>query len=164
MKELILVRHAKSSWNNPSLRDHDRPLNNRGKRDAPVMSAYLLDKILTTDAIISSTAVRAKLTARHFQSSFQDSLELVDTSEELYHASVDDILDVVQSIDDQYNRVMIFGHNPGFTSFANTYSNAYIDNVPTCGIVGINFNVMQWSDVTIKNGTVQYFYYPKMLV
>lgn len=162
MKELILVRHAKSSWNNPGLSDHDRPLNNRGKRDAPVMAQYLFEDLDKVDAIISSTAVRAKLTAKHFQKVFEDSLEFVDSTEDLYHASSDDILEVVSAIADQHNRVLIFGHNPGFTSFANLYAKEYIDNVPTCGIVGIRFNASQWSDVTKYNGIVTFFFYPKM--
>jgi len=162
MKQLIIVRHAKSSWDHPSLSDHDRPLNKRGKRDAPRMAEYLYEQIQTVDALISSTAVRAQLTARHFIEAFDESLQFKSTEEELYHASAGEILDVVNRIEDSYTSAIIFGHNPGFTQFANQYSKDWIDNVPTCGIVGIQYDVDSWKDATERNGTKQYFYYPKM--
>jgi len=162
MKELILVRHAKSSWDNPSLRDHDRPLNNRGKRDAPRMANYLYEQIQSVDALISSTAVRAQLTAVHFKEVFDQNLQYSYSEEDLYHASPYEILDIVKNINEKYGRVIIFGHNPGFTEFANYYATQSIDNVPTCGIVGISFNVTSWSMVSERNGSLQYFYYPKM--
>jgi len=162
MKQLILVRHAKSSWNNPSLTDHDRPLNSRGKRDAPRMAEYLYEQIHQIDVLISSTAVRAQLTAKEFKDKFEADLQHTETEEDLYHASAGEILDIVRGISDNYHSAMIFGHNPGFTQFANNYATKWIDNVPTCGIVGIDFNVRSWSELGEKNGTVIYFYYPKM--
>lgn len=164
MKQLILVRHAKSSWADMSLRDHDRPLNKRGKRDAPFMAEQLLDKIKSADAIIASSALRAQLTAMQFRLVFEDSLEEFITESDLYHASTTDILTVLRSVNDQYNRILLFGHNPGFTEFANLCSQDYIDNVPTCGIVGIDFDVMSWGKVNSQNGKMKYLYYPKMWV
>lgn len=162
MKHLIIVRHAKSSWDHPSLTDHDRPLNKRGKRDAPRMAEYLQEQIQSVEAVISSTAVRAQLTAKEFINAFDDSLQYKTTEEDLYHASASTIIDVVNRIDDAYKSAMIFGHNPGFTQFANYYTTDWIDNVPTCGIVGIKFDVDKWSDITERNGTKQYFHFPKM--
>jgi len=162
MKQVILIRHAKSSWSDSSLRDHDRPLNGRGKRDAPFMAKQLLEKIKTVDAIVTSSALRAQLTAKQFQTAFEDSLEEYIVESDLYHASPEDILSVINTVDNRYNRILVFGHNPGFTELANLYSEAYIDNVPTCGIVGLNFDVVAWNDVNSKNGTMNYMYYPKM--
>lgn len=162
MKQVILVRHAKSSWSDMNLRDHDRPLNKRGKRDAPFMAKQLLNKIETVDAIVTSSAIRAQLTAKQFQIAFEDSLEEFITESDLYHASTTEILSVVKTVSDQYNRILVFGHNPGFTEFANLSSQAYIDNVPTCGIVGINFDVRSWNEVNSQNGKMSYMYYPKM--
>jgi len=162
MKQLILVRHAKSSWDFPSLTDHDRPLNKRGKRDAPRMAEYLSQHIGTVDCVVSSTAERAKQTAKHFQDAFESSLKEAYLTGELYHAAPDEILLQAQLINDDYGVALMFGHNPGYTSVANLYSDDYIDNVPTCGIVGINFNVDSWRELTSDNGVLSFFYYPKM--
>lgn len=162
MKQVILVRHAKSSWKDMSLRDHDRPLNGRGKRDAPFMAQQLLDKIERVDAIVASSAVRAQLTAKHFQIAFEDSLEEFITSTDLYHASPQDIISVIHEVADQHNRILVFGHNPGFTQFANMFTDTYIDNVPTCGIVSVDFNVANWSKVSSQSGKMKYMLYPKM--
>jgi len=163
MKQLILVRHAKSSWDFPSLTDHERPLNKRGKRDAPRMAEYLIQQIEQADCIISSTAERAKQTARHFESVFESTLQDVQLTSELYHASVEEILLQAESINDDFNVVLMFGHNPAYTSVANLFSEDYIDNVPTCGIVGIDFNIKSWAELTADNGKLAFFYYPKML-
>lgn len=162
MKQVILVRHAKSSWKDMSLRDHDRPLNARGKRDAPFMAQQLLDKVETADAIVASSAVRAQKTAKHFKTAFEDSLEEFITTSDLYHASPQEIMSVIQQVDDQYNRILVFGHNPGFTQFANMFSDIYIDNVPTCGIVCVDFNVVNWNKVSSPSGKLKYMMYPKM--
>ncbi len=162
MKQVILVRHAKSSWKDMSLRDHDRPLNGRGKRDAPFMAQQLLEKMETADAIVASSAVRAQQTAKHFQLAFEDSLEEFITASDLYHASPEEILSVIQGVNNQYNRILVFGHNPGFTQMANLFSQAYIDNVPTCGIVSIDFSVTTWDKVNAQSGKLKTMIYPKM--
>jgi len=163
MKKAILVRHAKSSWSDMSLRDHDRPLNGRGKRDGPKMATHLLQKIGSVDAIISSTAARARTTAHYFRQAFEDSIEDYILEEDLYHASVATIFGVIQRIDDRYDTVLLFGHNPGFTSFANIYHQGQIDNVPTCGIVGLEYRISTWSAANTENAKLNFFYYPKML-
>ncbi len=163
MKKAILVRHAKSSWSDMSLRDHDRPLNGRGKRDGPRMAAHLHQTIGSIDAIVSSTAVRARATSQFFKEVYEDSIEEYLLEEDLYHASEATILDVIQRSDDQHDTVLLFGHNPGFTYFANLYHQGQIDNVPTCGIVGLNYQVDHWSAATMDNAKLSFFYYPKML-
>lgn len=163
MKEVFLVRHAKSSWDNMGLSDHDRPLNKRGKRDAPKMAEYLKESINSIDVIVSSSAKRALLTARNFESAFEDELEEFVIERDLYHASREEILRVISEIDDRYNRAIVFGHNPGFTTFANLFSAIYIDNVPTAGIVGLKFDVNSWNEVSEANGNICLFTYPKKL-
>lgn len=163
MKEVFLVRHAKSSWDNMGLSDHDRPLNKRGKRDAPKMAEYLKESINSIDVIVSSSAKRALLTARNFESAFEDELEEFVIERDLYHASREEILRVINEIDDRYNRAIVFGHNPGFTTFANLFSAIYIDNVPTAGIVGLKFDVNSWNEVSEANGNICLFTYPKKL-
>ncbi len=163
MKEVYLVRHAKSSWDDMSLSDHDRPLNKRGKRDAPKMAAYLKDSIDSIDVIVSSSAKRALRTAREFESAFEDEVEELVIERDLYHASREEILRVISEINDRYNRALVFGHNPGFTTFANLFSSIYIDNVPTTGIVGLKFDVNNWNEVSEANGNIFLFTYPKKL-
>lgn len=163
MKTLYLIRHAKSSWNDMSLDDFDRPLNKRGKRDAPVMAQWLKKKVETLDAIISSPAKRAMKTAKYFAESFGISVQY---HKSLYHAGQEEILSSIYGADNEHGSIAIFGHNPGFTYFANTYADNqnYIDNVPTCGIVAINSNAEKWSDFNEQNSRIQFFMYPKKLV
>jgi len=163
MKDVYLVRHAKSPWNEMGLADHDRPLNKRGKRDAPKMAAYLYDTIQSLDVIVTSSAKRALLTAKEFRSAFEDELEDFTIEKDLYHASSSEILRVISEIDDRFDSAAIFGHNPGFTNFANLFSSIYIDNVPTCGIVGVRFDVKNWTEVSDANGNIFFFTYPKKL-
>lgn len=163
MKTLYLVRHAKSSWNDMTLDDFDRPLNKRGKRDAPVMAQWLKDTITQLDAIISSPAKRAKSTAKQFADRFE--LE-VEYHKSLYHAGQEEILSSVYGANDNHSRIAIFGHNPGFTYLANNYAddNNYIDNVPTCGIVAVESSAEKWSDINDENSKIKFFMYPKKLV
>ncbi len=163
MKEVYLVRHAKSSWEEMGLSDHDRPLNKRGKRDAPKMASHLYETVGSLDVIVSSTAKRALLTAKQFQSAFEAELDDFIEEENLYHASSEEILMVISEIEDKHQRAAIFGHNPGFTSFANHFSSIYIENVPTTGIVGVKFDVNKWNEVSEANGSVFFFTYPKKL-
>lgn len=161
MKKLFLVRHAKSSWTDMSLSDFDRPLNQRGKRDAPIMAEWLRERIGGIDALISSPAKRAKKTAKEFKSAFGIEVEY---HKSLYHADMDEIYSSIYSIPEQVNSVAIFGHNPGFTFFANEFSgDDYIDNVPTCGIVGIKTSVQSWTDFSPENAELEFFMYPKKL-
>ena len=161
MKTLILVRHAKSSWDYPNLSDFDRPLNGRGKRDAPGMGRYLAEQGIHADLIVSSPANRAITTARVIQEHQGRPKPAMVEERSLYHASASTILRVVQSQPEGVNSLMVFGHNPGFTDCANRLCDGDIDNIPTCGVVGIRFDVSRWSDVGFGDGEQQYFYSPK---
>lgn len=162
MRTLYLIRHAKSSWNDMSVDDFDRTLNNRGKRDAPIMAQWLKDKISSLDAIISSPAKRAKKTAKQFADIFDIEVEYHNA---LYHAGQEEIFSSVYGADDRHSSIAIFGHNPGFTYFANTFASDqnYIDNVPTCGIVAIQSSAGKWSGFNDQNSKIQFFMYPKKL-
>jgi len=163
MKTLYLIRHAKSSWNDMTLDDFDRPLNKRGKRDAPVMAEWLKSTVGSLDAIISSSAKRAMATAKQFADKFD--LE-VTYHRSLYHAGEGEILSSIYSLDDKHTSAALFGHNPGFTYFANNFvdDSGHIDNVPTCGIVGIRSSAESWADFDERNANVDFFMYPKKLV
>ena len=161
MKTLLIVRHAKSSWDNPSLSDFDRPLNDRGHNDAPRMGKRLKEKDLTPDIIISSPANRAFTTSKIIAESIGFPVSSIVTNRNLYHATEDEILDVVHSLNEKTDVVMLFGHNPGLTDFVNSITKSHIDNIPTCGIVACKFKVDRWKDIAWGKGKVLFFDYPK---
>ncbi len=161
MKTLILVRHAKSSWDNPELSDHDRPLNKRGERDAPGMAEFAARNIRKPDLLVSSTAVRAYTTAKHFASAYQIPISQIQTNRKIYHASTSTLLKLVQQLSPDKSTVMLFGHNPGFTDFANALANTQILNIPTCGIIIVEFEALEWSDLNVGDGKNKLFVFPK---
>ena len=161
MKILYLIRHAKSSWNEPGLSDFERPLNSRGKHDAPFMGKLLKEKHVLPDKIISSSAVRAFTTARTMAAEINYPVEKIETTDKIYEASASEILNVIQSVDNEVTTLMLFGHNPGFTSLSNYLSDRQVDNIPTCGISRIEFDVDSWTEVNINQGKLTAFEFPK---
>lgn len=159
MKHLLMVRHAKSSWSDWSLQDIDRPLNQRGKKDAPFMADFIHTHFPEVDLLLISPAKRAQLTAQPFKSNNPNAE--IQTVSKIYDASVRELEEVVMEVDEKYNKVMMFGHNPAYTYMANKYTDEPIDNVPTCGIVVIQFDGNKWSDFDTTNAKVTNFYYPK---
>ena len=144
MKTLTLVRHAKSSWKHPELRDRERPLNKRGKRDAPVMGRRIVEHGIRPSLMISSPAVRAWKTAKVIAGEIGYPLEFLQREEDLYLASLDNWLDVFAAQDNSFNNIMAFGHNPGLTDFANYLSPGLTHNVPTAGVVCVNIDRDDW--------------------
>ncbi len=161
MKTLYLIRHAKSSWKDLNAPDHKRKLNERGKRDAPFMGELLHKKGVQPDIIVSSYAVRALTTAKIIAKAVGYAESDIDVRQEVYLASFQTLMNIVRHLNNKANIAFLFGHNPDFTAFANTFSDEYIPNVPTCGIVEIRFDVQQWSDITSDNGQVISFEFPK---
>ena len=158
-KVVFFIRHAKSSWKELGMRDIERPLNKRGKRDAPFMANFLLDKEgPIVDAIISSPANRALTTAKYFGEAFGKS-PLVEPG--IYEAVNAEIMEIIHLLDNSWEQVLIFGHNPTFTDLANQFSDTLIDNVPTCGIVKVVFEVDHWDKINYGNGKMEAFYFPK---
>ena len=144
MKTLTLVRHAKSSWKDRTLRDRDRPLNKRGTRDAPVMGQRIAAAGIRPSLIISSPAVRAWTTAKVIAGELGFPLEFLQREESLYLASLDNWLDVVAAQEESFENIMLFGHNPGLTDFANYLSPGLTHNVPTAGVVSVNIDRDDW--------------------
>lgn len=171
MRTLYLCRHAKSSWANPGQDDFDRPLNERGLRDAPFMAKTFKARDEPVDLLVSSTANRAFTTARFFAKELgakerpgfdaaQPRPQLVLESN-LYHASVRGILGIVNGLPNEAAGVMLFGHNPGFTEAVEFLSSRDIENMPTCGIVRIDFPFRSWTEVSMDMGMLEWFDYPK---
>lgn len=165
MKKVYLIRHAKSSWSNPDIIDFERELNDRGVRDAKAVSKVLHDKVESIDLILSSTAKRAKQTKEIlFKKSDKKSFyrEII-TDDSLYHASSKKILKTISKLSDKYESVAIVGHNPGLTELANSFSNVTIDNLPTTGVLAVEFEIGKWEKVLKKTGNLLFFEYPKRL-
>jgi phosphohistidine phosphatase len=162
MKTLTLIRHAKSSWKNAHLLDIDRPLNKRGKRDSPMMGQRLAERGSSPDLIVSSPATRAMVTAETIAREIDYPVDDIVVNERIYMADVDDLLAVIWSLDDTLDHVMFFGHNPGLTDLVNTLSPYQtIDNIPTCGVIELDFETDTWASVADIVPTRMDFDYPK---
>lgn len=161
MKTLILVRHAKSSWDDYSIADIDRPLNERGKKDAPEMAGKLLKKKIKIDLFVSSPAKRAKKTAKKFIEEFGGNKHDILLVEKLYEASVKDFEEAVSEISDTVNSAAVFSHNPGITAYANTLTSYRIDDMPTCAVFVVKADVESWKDFKSAEKEPVLFDYPK---
>lgn len=161
MKDLILVRHAKSSWKDPALDDHSRQLNKRGKRDAPEMGERLAPRGCNADLFISSSAVRAIETARTIARKLGYPRERILEEERLYHASARELIGVIQGVDDSVGTLMVFGHNPGLTDLANHLGPRDIFNLPTCAVLHLRFDTDTWSGLEEAPGEEVLYDFPK---
>lgn len=163
MKYLYLIRHAKSSWDDPSQTDFERTLNERGIKDAPKMAKLLQSKKVNPDLIISSPAVRAFSTAEIFAAQYKYPSEKILSDARIYEAAMRDLADVVHEIKDETGTAFLFGHNPGISNFANLLSNQPVVDMPTCAIAGFELNINIWSEAERYCGKLILFEYPKKL-
>ena len=161
MKKLLIIRHAKSDQSFFG-NDFERPLNERGKADAPMMANRLLKKNIVIDAFVSSPAKRAKKTAAFFAGVYKiPEAEIVLVSA-LYNAPVEAFYEVVAALPDQLNTVALFSHNPGITYFVNSlHTKTVVDNMPTCGIFAVEAGIFQWKDFIKSTKTFLFFDFPK---
>jgi phosphohistidine phosphatase len=162
VKQLTLVRHAKSDWSLPGQQDWDRPLNKRGQRDAPEMARRLRARKLKPDLVLASPAVRALTTAAIMARELKVPAAQVRQDERLYLASPADMLAVIRELGGTARHLMVFGHNPGITDFANRLSAGdQIDNLPTSGVFTATFDIDDWSALAWESGQDATFDYPK---
>jgi len=161
-KTLILIRHAKSDWSENGQKDFDRELNQRGHMDAPRMGGKLKDLGIVPDLIVSSPAARARLTTEYICEQIHYPLDAVDFQEDIYEASVRTLLKVVNELNDKYKTVVIVGHNPGFSYLAENLTHTEIGNIPTCGIVELQFELDSWALISQNTATLKSFIFPKM--
>ncbi len=161
MKTLFLIRHAKSSWDNTVLNDFDRPLNERGKKNAPEMAKRLIKKKIEIDLFVSSPAERAKKTAELFSKEFSQEKDKILFVHELYHAAPNVFNTVISHLDNKYKTVAVFAHNPGITEFANLLTEARIDNMPTCSIFAVRADIENWDAFRESKKEFLFFDYPK---
>lgn len=147
MKTLYMVRHAKSSWKH-DVSDHERPLKNRGHQDAKMVANKIKDEIDPPEIILSSDANRALTTAGYFKKALNIKDGDFKTDHQLYDFSGQQVMAIIKKLPENYDRVMIVGHNHAFTSIANMLGNNYIENVPTSGFVMLTFNVDKWDEIS----------------
>jgi phosphohistidine phosphatase len=161
MKNLVVIRHAKSDWNEPATADIDRPLNPRGQRDAPFMGSLLKFRGLSPDLIVSSPAKRALKTARLIAEQVGYEPDAIEIRGSIYLGSVSVLIELIRGLDDALGRVYLIGHNPDLTDLVNRLAGEDIANLPTCGIASLTFEVESWGHIMEGAGRLVFFDYPK---
>ena len=161
MRTLYLTRHAKSSWDDPDTDDFHRPLNSRGERDAPFMAKAFSARGERIERMVSSPAVRAISTARLFAEALGIADADIAQHREMYLADHRVLLRVVNLMSDDHARVMLFGHNPGFSELVEHISDGDIGEMPTCSTVRIDLAVDSWSEVSAGLGNMVWYDFPK---
>jgi len=162
MKRLLLARHAKSSWDHPDLRDIDRPLNKRGLRAAPVMGKALLERNFLPEVILASPSLRTRMTAELLSEELDYSKNKIEIVDSFYGASAAEVIAVINRLPDEVGCALLIGHNPTWTELANRLTGGNLDNLPTAGIVIIDFPVECWA--LAERGTEVATLIPKMLM
>jgi len=163
MKTLYIVRHAKSSWDHQGLADHERPILEKGIKRTELVSDYLVDNSYTVDLMISSHAVRALQTASIIAKGLTYPEENIQISKSIYHGNIDSVFDQLYELPDEIDSVMIFGHNPTFTSLANYFLPSKIDWLPTSAVVCIKFDTDKWEDFINAQKKVKFVITPRLL-
>lgn len=161
MKKLFIIRHAKSSWLTSTVNDFDRPLNERGHNDAPLMAKKLFQHTNIIDAFVSSPAKRAFTTAFYFANEYNVAEKEIIQAGELYHATSNVFYKAIAQFASNWQTVAIFSHNPGITDFVNSLTNTNIDNMPTCGIFAITAKTNDWKNFKDAEKEFIFFDYPK---
>jgi len=161
MRELFLLRHAKSSWQSDVPTDHERPLNNRGRRDAPLMGQRMLERDDIPAVIYCSSSVRATTTAVLVANEIGIAAEDVRRKPEGYTFDAEEVLLLIKQFNDTETSIMLVGHNPAFTVLANQFSPTAVANVPTCGLLKLVSKAERWTDFKPENTELLYFDYPK---
>lgn len=161
MKQLFVIRHAKSSWGDPSLCDRDRPLNKRGKHDAPLMGRVLRERGAQPDLMVSSPARRARKTALLIADEIGYPREEISIDERIYEAGTAGIVGLIQALPESAERVYLIGHNPVLTDLVNQLAGDVVSHLPTCAIAAIEFAVEAWSETMPGAARLMFFEYPK---
>jgi phosphohistidine phosphatase len=165
VRHLTLVRHAKSDWKNADLKDIDRPLNRRGLREAPQMAARLAEQGSRPDLMLTSPAVRALETARVFAKALEYPLRRLKTDDRLYLAHASDLLEIVRGVGARVRHLMIFGHNPGLSEFAQALTDdSELGELPTCSVYRMELDVRSWTDVRFGEARNASLSHPRSLL
>lgn len=163
MKTLYIVRHAKSSWDSPGNADHERPLLEKGKKRTKRVIDYLLENKVQVDLIISSHAVRARSTANIIANALHYPENEIQISANVYHGDLDSLFNIFYDLSDNIHSLMLVGHNPTFTTFANNFLDKEIDWLPTSGIVCIEFDTDKWEQLPLADKKTKFVISPKLM-
>ena len=161
MKTLYLFRHAKSSWNFDELSDQERPLNDRGRDDAPAMGQALAKRQIHPDLVVSSPAVRAMSTAVLVGREMEYPHDKIVVEPGIYGAEVDELVDIIHHLPDSTSSVLLVGHNPTITETANALSPNPIKEMPTAAVVCLRFDCEHWAEVSKVNAEFYFYDYPR---
>ena len=161
MKTLLLIRHAKSSWDDPKISDFERPLTERGKSDAKMMAERIKDKSISIEFFVSSPAKRAKKTAKIFLKDFDEKEKHLLLLPSLYEGSVENFYEAIESLDHKRDKVALFAHNPGITNFVNSLDCSPIYNMPTCAVFALKIKTKDWKEFREAEKEFLFFDYPK---
>jgi phosphohistidine phosphatase len=162
MKTFYLIRHAKSDWAQIGQRDFLRPLAERGHRDAPIMASFLKNQGVQFDLIVSSPAERALTTAQYFAGRMEIPIADISTDMKIYNASLEDMIEIISDLPDNFGEVALFGHNPTFTYAGFHFSGKQIiDDMPTCSVVQLKSTAKIWAEVDKFNTSMLNFWFPK---
>jgi phosphohistidine phosphatase len=161
MKTLLLIRHAKSGWDDPSLSDFDRTLTERGKSDAKIMAQRIKGQSIDIDSFVSSPAKRAKKTAKIFMKELKKNVEEMLLIPDLYEASVNNFYSTIENLEDMRNVVAVFAHNPGITEFVNSLECSPVYNMSTCAVFALKIKTNHWKDFHEAEKQFVFFDYPK---
>ena len=161
MKTLLLIRHAKSGWNDASLSDFDRTLTERGKSDAKMMAKRIKEQSIDIDFFVSSPAKRTRKTAKLFMKEFKKNEEEMLLISDLYEASVTDFYVTIENLEDTKNVVAVFAHNPGITEFVNSLECSPLYNMPTCAVFALKIKTNHWKEFHGAEKQFVFFDYPK---
>lgn len=164
MKKLFLIRHAKSSWGDPSVSDFYRKLNKRGKKDAPFMALKIAEAGASPDMILSSPAKRAKKTAQAMAQGVGFKKEFINYSDDIYSSSVHELFHVLKKVNNKINELFLVGHNYAITDLAQILTGEIIENIPTSGVVAMQCRINDWSDIEQGSGELLFFDYPKRYI
>ncbi|TZF82687.1 histidine phosphatase family protein [Pedobacter sp. BS3] len=161
MKKLLIIRHAKSDWDNMELSDFDRPLNHRGEKNAPEMAQRLLKKHIIPQHLVSSPALRAISTARYFADILGINPEEIQQEKAIYEASFTILLNLINTFDNRFDFIALFGHNPAVTNLVYHLSGKQVYNMPTCSMALIEFPFDEWEYISGNTGDLLWFDFPK---
>jgi phosphohistidine phosphatase len=165
MKQLFIIRHAKSEWDFAGITDFDRPLSTRGHHDAPKMGEIFSNLFPTIDLILSSSAQRAFSTAQYFAKDLRIDENAIVQKNSLYHANQNTILNIIRTIDNKYDSVCLFGHNPGLSDLVASFLNEYLfAEIPTCGIVRLVLHGNKWANFNTSTVTLEKYWFPKQIL
>jgi len=163
MKKLYILRHAKSDWSDSSLDDFDRGLKKRGKNDIKLISLWIKKQHIKPDLIISSPAKRAKKTLEIFKNILDLKKDIIIFDPKVYEANITYLIKMLSKLDNSYKEVFLIGHNPSLNELVELFTDTIITNIPTSGVITIEFDINKWSEIKRKKGKILFFMYPKKI-